>query len=414
MLSLLPTPLEATLLAVYPLTLLFGSLFSHLSPSTHPPNNESVYSPQHQSYYPAHLAPSYFATKRNVFNVYFVKRGWGWLTLAVLLFAFGAARGRAAIELALPGLGDRWSWAAPRLTEIKNTAERREEQDARVRRRWQVLIRWAAATAAWFVVTQWCFGPSLIDRVYRLSGGACVKLLQEEFTAGTETQRMLASAASHAACRVAGGQWSGGYDVSGHVYLLVLGSGMLWLEVLPVVLPGVRGLTGARVVNTAEDGEMMLEDTEEADAVYGDAAYQERLEESLSKSSTRILADTVEDVAGAASPSHAYGTRTKTGSLRRDPASPGMYRIVNDREKKQRQQRQHHQGPLTKLKIWASTLAVAVAVLSWWMLLMTAAFFHTWSEKALALVLAGAGLWSVYILPRSVPLIRSWVGMPGV
>ncbi|KAB8343070.1 hypothetical protein FH972_022664 [Carpinus fangiana] len=101
---------------------------------------------------------------------------------------------------------------------------------------------------------------------------------------------------SHAACRVAGGQWLGGYDVSGHVFLLVLGSGMLWMEVLPVVLPGVRGLTGRRVVMTESGGEMTLEETEEADAVYGDGPYQERLDEAENRSNmVEVLVDSVGD-----------------------------------------------------------------------------------------------------------------------
>ena len=80
---LLPTNLEALLLAVYPSTLLLGSLFSLLEPNA----RAAPYSAASQSH-PSNLAPSYFAQKRNIFNVFFVKIGWFWTTLAFALFLF--------------------------------------------------------------------------------------------------------------------------------------------------------------------------------------------------------------------------------------------------------------------------------------------------------------------------------------
>ena len=79
----LPTPLEAILLATYPATLLLGSLFSSLHPAT----RYAPYQAHSQSYAPDQ-APSYFAKKSNVFNVYFVKIGWFWTTLAFTLLVF--------------------------------------------------------------------------------------------------------------------------------------------------------------------------------------------------------------------------------------------------------------------------------------------------------------------------------------
>jgi len=58
--------------------------------------------------------------------------------------------------------------------------------------------------------------------------------------------------------------------------------------------------------------------------------------------------------------------------------------------------------------------ALAVAALMWWMLLMTAAYFHTWFEKFTGLLVAFSGLWVVYFLPRGVPAVRAVLGMPGV
>ena len=58
--------------------------------------------------------------------------------------------------------------------------------------------------------------------------------------------------------------------------------------------------------------------------------------------------------------------------------------------------------------------ALGVAALMWWMLLMTAAYFHTWFEKFTGLAVAFAALWCVYFLPRGVPAVRAVLGMPGV
>lgn len=59
-------------------------------------------------------------------------------------------------------------------------------------------------------------------------------------------------------------------------------------------------------------------------------------------------------------------------------------------------------------------VALGVAGLSWWMLLMTAAYFHTWFEKFTGLMVAFAALYAVYFVPRAIPQLRQIVGMPGV
>ena len=58
--------------------------------------------------------------------------------------------------------------------------------------------------------------------------------------------------------------------------------------------------------------------------------------------------------------------------------------------------------------------ALLVAGLSWWMLLMTAAYFHTWFEKFTGLLVAFGAIYVVYFLPRAIPQLRQVVGMPGV
>ena len=107
------------------------------------------------------------------------------------------------------------------------------------------------------------------------------------------------------ACKLAGGKWKGGHDISGHVFLLVLGSAFLWLEILPVILKHA-GLREERMVVDANG---------------------------------RIGSAEAEIQAGE-------------GEKEEDTAARG-----------------------------GVSAPLAVAGLSWWMLLMTAAYFHTWFEK---------------------------------
>lgn len=363
----LPTLIETALYALYPTTLLLGSLFSHLSPSLRAPYNLSVYSHAHQSFQPANLAPSYFATKRNIFNLYFVKVGWFWVTVALGLFTLLAARGRAHISI---GLKHRRGPEAKRLQDMDATAAR-TERDARLRRIYQVLLRWGLVTLAWALTTQWLLGASFIDRVFTLTGGACQLAHAEAQTPDPSRLEKLAGVASYAACRGMSGRWAGGMDISGHVFLLVLGSGMLALEILPIILPWVRGLTDYRVVRTAGGGTTTL------------AGLQHASEP---------------DIWHFPSAPPAQPPRTPGGSKSRIQAADA--RAVG------------YTG--LKLKSYGVGVALAVVGLSWWMLLMTAAFFHTWVEKSGACVLAGVVLWGVYVAPRGVFGVREVVGLPGL
>lgn len=346
-----PTSTEAIFLSIYPLTLFFGSLFSHLSPTLRPPFNNSTYSVDAQSFQPASAAPSYFAQKRNVFNVYFVKYGWFWCTFAFLIFTALSSRGRAA-----------------RAGSKKNSPqEEKNVSDERLRRRYQALIRWAIATTFWILVTQWCFGPPLIDRGFALSGGACDLAAHNvdhpEDTSSAKEE--VASILTHAACTVAKGTWRGGYDISGHVFILVLGSGMLWMEMVPYVFRQFHGFHVGRVIRR-HDGRLCRVGSPE----------------------------TARDV--AAFPLH----------------TPAAVRSIADAVKNEL----HHSAPSMSRAIrgYATTLSLAVAVLSWWMLLMTAAFFHTWFEKLTGCAVAFLALWVIYFVPRGVPWVRGIEGMPGL
>ncbi|QIW95943.1 hypothetical protein AMS68_001461 [Peltaster fructicola] len=302
----LPTLLEALLLSVYPATLIIGSVFSTLTVN----HANTPYIAHMQSYDPKN-APSYFAKKSNIFNVYFVKVGWAWVTAAFALFVMG---NRA--------LGPVDWLAAP--------------QKAFTKKRIQAITRYAFLTVIWYIFTQGFFGASLIDRGYRITGGKCEVVLSDAPLAQLEKAQMsdAEEALTHAACKLIGGQWKGGHDISGHVFLLVMGSAMLGFEVLPVLLK-YAGLTRARrVVGT--DGAVKSAETEE-----------------------------------------------KAGE---------------------------HLG---RHSVFAN-LALGVAAVSLWMLLMTAAYFHTWFEKFTGLLVALIAIYITYFLPRAIPALRSVLGMPGV
>jgi hypothetical protein len=266
-LPFLPTALEAYLLAIYPGTLLLGAVFSLLEPNA----RNAPYSAASHSYHPE-AAPSYFAKKNNLFNVAFVKLGWFWTTMAFCIFM-----------LLHPSTGP----------------SKRLDPTAR---RIQGFLRYGLVTLWWIGVTQWFFGPPLIDRGFRLTGGRCELLDTEEGRASTGSAEEFSSAV---ACKLAGGEWKGGHDISGHVFLLVLASGFLWLEVLPVILKAA-GLREKRLLR------------------------------------------------------HADGSVTKATS-----DMPGADQVGED---------------TAEARVGVSAPLIVVA-LSWWMLLMTAAYFHTWPEK---------------------------------
>ena len=307
----LPTKLETLLLLTYPATLVLGSVFSTLAP--HIKTAASTYSPIHQSYYPPSGAPSYFAQKRNIFNTYFVKKGWFWTTVSLFLFIFTH-----------PTLG---APLRPTLTA----------------RRLQATLRWALATLLWVFVTQWFFGPALIDRSFRLTGGACRVLADEEKRAQMSDAKEYFTAQ---ACKLNGGRWAGGHDISGHVFLLILGSALLWMEILPAVLKA-KGLREERRVRVGS-GKVVK---------------------------TRSIVE--------------ENARTEDGGL-----------TTSSEEEE-----------YTKLGV---KVAVGIVALMWWMLLMTAAFFHTWFEKFTGFLVAFGGVFLIYFLPRGISELRLVVGMPGL
>lgn len=290
-----PTRLETLLISIYPATLLLGSIFSTLSPSS----RAAPYSAASQSHEPE-FAPSYFAHKKNIFNVYFVKIGWFWTTVAFAIF-----------WIFNPALGAAWT----------------------SKRRIHAALRYLTITSMWYFMTQWFFGAPIIDRGFRFTGGQCELLQDPSVREDMSATREYVTAAT---CKAVGGQWKGGIDISGHVFLLILGSALLWFEFLPA-LTRAEGLRDGRKI--------MLTDGKVA-SVAVEKAKDEAEKEQATKSGVQF--------------------------------------------------------------------SLGVAALMWWMLLMTAAYFHTWFEKFTGLLVAFSALFTVYFLPRGLPGLRAALGMPGV
>lgn len=186
----LPTALERIVLAVFPALLLFGTVFSLLSPQV----RRAEYDPvtQAHSQHPDE-APGYFARKDNLVNQFFVKRGWFWTTVAFAAFVATHPTFRGPLRYA------------------------------------GACTRWVLVTGAWFIFTQWCFGPPIIDRSFRWTGGRCEIVIAEVEADADDAD--LGDFVSAVACKAAGGAWKGGHDISGHVFMLVLSSGFLLQEV---------------------------------------------------------------------------------------------------------------------------------------------------------------------------------------
>lgn len=296
----LPTSLETILLTIYPTTLVVGSLFSLLDPAA----RAAPYNTTSQSHV-ASSAPSYFAKKSNIFNQLFVKQGWAWVTASFFFFLFTH-----------PSTGPSGSLVVtPR--RIRGT------------------LRWMLVTIWWIFITQWFFGPAIIDRGFLLTGGACE--LVADANAGKADLDPAKLVVTSWACKASGGKWKGGHDISGHVFLLVLGSMFLFEEVIHVVLRSARA-------------------TEERTIYMHDGAVK------------------------------SAEVEMQPGS---DSAADGLWNL-------------------------GIKVVLGVALLSWWMLLMTAAYFHTWFEKFTGLIVAFSGVFAVYFLPRAVPSLRGIIGLPGV
>ncbi|EED20045.1 inositol phospholipid biosynthesis protein Scs3, putative [Talaromyces stipitatus ATCC 10500] len=306
----------ATVLLIYPLTLILGSIYSVISPTARSSQNfgssssltptiaTDINLPTSQRQHRPNPV-NYFARKNNIFNLYFVKIGWVWITFAFL-----------SLLLTRP-----YYTKAP--------------GNLRGKRSVQALLRYAIVTCAWFLTTQWFFGPAIIDRTFVITGGKCERLPAAMANADDNTAwEDLKVVFTAAACKASGGLWKGGHDVSGHVFMLVLGSAFLALEVL--------GTSQSVSNGTAENSQ--VHDKCESD---------------------------------------------------------GEYTVVNEHSST---------DPVAR---YSTKFVWVVIGLSWWMLFMTAIWFHTWLEKLSGLLISVSVVYITYFLPRSLPAWADIIGIPG-
>ncbi|KAI8871439.1 hypothetical protein GQ42DRAFT_162011 [Ramicandelaber brevisporus] len=156
----------------------------------------------------------YFANKNNVLNTMFVKMAWMWTTVAILPYA----------TIVLSRVADSTQSISYNIRKVRNIA-----------------LRWVAATAYWYLMTQWCFGPPIFDRIFSWSGGACHRVSMTALKPGIATLSTAGGLAGMGTldivhsygCRRAGGRWFGGHDVSGHCFLLTHALMYMYEEVSP-------------------------------------------------------------------------------------------------------------------------------------------------------------------------------------
>ncbi len=117
---------------------------------------------------------TFFSDKKNFLNMYFVKWGWGWTSIPLLVLM-----PLLAFHLTPTGKDARLSVL-------------------------RALMRWTGATMYWYLLTQWCFGQPVFDRVLHRTG-TC--------TLGDGYNH-------HRSCKKDGGSWMG-FDISGHCLLLI-------------------------------------------------------------------------------------------------------------------------------------------------------------------------------------------------
>jgi len=290
------------LLLIYPIVLALGSFFSAISPTASPAGAlapgvaSEINTPT--TWHPV----NYFASKHNLLNKYFVKIGWFWLTIAFALLAYSTH------------------------------ALRQPKSSSSPSKVIQALLRYAIVTVTWIGTTQWLFGPPLIDRSFTLTGGRCEALPAKIDDEGRPNVEAIFTGM---ACKAVGGQWKGGADISGHVFLLVLSSAFLILELYT------------------------------ADALSPHPH--------VSPQAAAVVAhDTTEE------------EKREFGGWESDKQA--------------------------KIRLWTRYFVWAVVGLDFWMLLMTAIWFHTWFEKLSGLLISGFCIWVVYFLPAFLPAWRDIVG----
>ncbi|CAC05250.1 FIT family protein scs3 [Schizosaccharomyces pombe] len=143
---------------------------------------------------------SYFGNSKNLINLIFVKRGWFWTSLVYFYHAWDQKRNKIDFKF---------------------------------------ISRYIVATLWWMFVTQWFIGPGLIDRTFALSGGSC-----KNFDGDSSVFIPLTAST----CKGLNGSWSGGHDLSGHVFLLTHSSLFMLSENFSFILNNGIKATSTKVL----------------------------------------------------------------------------------------------------------------------------------------------------------------------
>lgn len=176
---------------------------------------------------------TYFADKRNFLNLLFVKNGWLWTTIAFGYIVYETFSGQI-------GLGASFGTNTSTGTRTGTTHDGISEtnSDSKSNAALKLLVGISAPTPIgqfsryiihslwWLLFTQWFLGIPIMDRFFVATGGKCEYQKQN---ASPITGKTISSAS----CRKSGGTWIGGYDPSGHCFLLVLSTMFLVYETLP-------------------------------------------------------------------------------------------------------------------------------------------------------------------------------------
>ena len=302
-------------LLFYIILLVLGSLYSVISPNASTSSNTLPLAAgiTSDANIPSSISPvNYFAYKRNFLNLYFVKLGWVWTTLAFLLIHLTTTR--------------------PSSSSTANSKTKTSQHNI------QALARYALITTSWFLVTQWFFGPALIDRSFTITGGHCetqTPALDPLSSSSTPAEVDMTTLTSSLACKASGGHWRGGHDISGHIFMLVLSSACLLLEL--------------------------------------------------------YIADR--------HASHPHISPRAAASLAHDMTEEEKVSIGG-----------WESESAAKIRVYSRYFVWTVVVLDVWMILMTAIWFHTWTEKLSGLVLGSGTIWLVYWLPEFAQGWRAIVG----
>lgn len=146
----------------------------------------------------------FFKNKKNILNIIFVKKGWAWTTLVIIIF-----------------------YVLVYFKNKKNSEKNISQSNKNIFKK--ALISYIMATLWWIFFTQWFFGYPLIHRFFLFSGGKCY-IKKKMFSEESNEIDFLRFSVSHNDCKYLNGIWKHGHDISGHVFLITHSSLFLFLE----------------------------------------------------------------------------------------------------------------------------------------------------------------------------------------